>query len=449
MQLFGTDGIRGRANVDLTAELATRVARAAALVLINGELGQGASKSVVIVGRDPRPSGEMLQAAVVAGLTSMGVDVRLVGVVPTPAVAYLTDVTDAAFGVMLSASHNPMPDNGIKFFGRKGRKLGDEVERQIERAYELDAEPTSDSIGRVSDAPELVRQYQEHLLGSMSGSLQGLKVVVDCANGSAAALAGAVYGQSGANVIVLNDDLSGLRINHECGSTHLAPLVARVLSEGADLGLAHDGDADRCLAVDSKGQVVDGDQILAILALGLRSQSRLRRDTLVTTVMANLGLHLAMREKGINLVQTPVGDRYVLESMEDGGFSLGGEQSGHIVMSDFATTGDGVLTGLQLMGEMVRTGHSLEELASVVKRHPQVLVNVSGVDKSKVDTHPKVLEAAKAARDQLGEKGRVLLRASGTEPLIRVMVEAENEAIAQQVANELAAVVSNSLGSNR
>jgi phosphoglucosamine mutase len=445
MQLFGTDGIRGRANVDLTADLATRVARAAVSVLINGDSRQGAKTAAVIVGRDPRPSGEMLQAAIVAGLTSMGVNVRLVGVVPTPAVAYLTDVTDAAFGVMLSASHNPMPDNGIKFFGRKGRKLGDEIEREIERAYEVDAEPTTDSIGRVSDAPELVRQYQDHLLSSMPGPLPGLKVVVDCANGAAAALAGAVYRESGVNVTLMNDDLSGLQINHECGSTHLAPLIARVLSEGADLGLAHDGDADRCLAVDAKGQVVDGDQILAILALGLRSQSRLRRDTLVTTVMANLGLHLAMREQGISLVQTPVGDRYVLESMEDGGFSLGGEQSGHIVMSDFATTGDGILTGLQLMGEMARTGKSLSELASVVKRHPQVLVNVSGVDKSKVDTHPQVLEATKAARDKLGEKGRVLLRASGTEPLIRVMVEAEDEAVAQQIAADLAEVVLNSL----
>ena len=449
MQLFGTDGIRGRANVDLTAELATRVARAAATVLIDGDSSDGATRAVVIVGRDPRPSGEMLQAAVVAGLTSMGVDVRLIGVVPTPAVAYLTDVAGAAFGVMLSASHNPMPDNGIKFFGRKGRKLGDEIERQIERAYEADAESTTELIGRVSDAPELVREYQTHLASSLTAPLQGLKVVVDCANGSAAALAPSAYRESGAKVIVMNDDLSGLRINHECGSTHLAPLIARVLSEGADLGLAHDGDADRCLAVDSKGQIVDGDQILAVLALGLRSRARLRRDTLVTTVMANLGLHIAMREQGINLVQTPVGDRYVLESMEDGGFSLGGEQSGHIVISDFATTGDGILTGLQLMGEMVRTGKSLDELASVVKRHPQVLVNVSGVDKSKVDTHPKVLEAVKAARDQLGENGRVLLRASGTEPLIRVMVEAENEEFAQQVADELAAVVSNSLGSNR
>lgn len=441
MQLFGTDGIRGRANVDLTPELTTRVAKAAAKVL-------GAAdhlEQVAIVGRDPRPSGEMIEAALVAGLAASGVHVKCIGVAPTPAVAFLTDQQDASLGVMISASHNPMPDNGIKFFARKGRKLADDTEREIERAFESGDLEKTRGVGRVSDNPELIETYLEHLLASVDTALNGLKVVVDCANGAAAPIAGEVYRRAGAEVILTHIDLTGEHINENCGSTHLDSLISRVLAEKADLGIAHDGDADRCLAVDAQGQLVDGDQILAILASGMKAESKLPQNTLVTTVMANLGLHAAMRELEINLVQTPVGDRYVLESMEDGGYALGGEQSGHIVLAEYATTGDGLLTALHLMSRMAKTKKSLAELASVVRRHPQVLINVPGVDKSRVDTHPAVVEAVARARKQLGEHGRVLLRASGTEPVIRVMVEADSEARAEEVATEIASIVTDSL----
>lgn len=442
MQLFGTDGIRGRANVDLTAELTTRVARAAARVL--GVTGS--SQELAIVGRDPRPSGEMLQAALVAGLASAGLNVKCVGVVPTPAVAFLTDQQEAALGVMLSASHNPMPDNGIKFFARKGRKLADDTEREVERVFQASEFEPGLLTGRVSDEPELIEAYLEHLLASVDVSLSGLKVVVDCANGAAAPVAAQVYRRAGAEVVAINVELSGERINENCGSTHLDPLSARVLSEKADLGVAHDGDADRCLAVDASGELIDGDQILAILAGGMKAEAKLAQNTVVTTVMANLGLHAAMKNLGVNLVQTPVGDRYVLESMADGGYVLGGEQSGHIVLAQYATTGDGLLTALHLMARMAKTGLSLAELASVVHRHPQVLINVAGVDKSRLDTDPVVLEAVATACNELGENGRVLLRASGTEPVIRVMVEADSQARALSVANELALVVTDSLG---
>ncbi len=441
MQLFGTDGIRGRANVDLTPELTTRVAKAAAKVLG----AAGSPGATAIVGRDPRPSGEMLQSALVAGLASAGLNVKCIGVVPTPAVAFLTDQQGAALGVMLSASHNPMPDNGIKFFARKGRKLADDTEREIEKAFESDLFQPPESTGRVTESPELIETYVEHLLASVETSLSGLKVVVDCANGAAAPVAAEVYRRAGAEVVAINVELSGEHINHNCGSTHLDSLVARVLSDKADLGIAHDGDADRCLAVDSLGELVDGDQILAIIAEGMKADGNLAQNTVVTTVMANLGLHAAMKKLDINLVQTPVGDRYVLESMADGGYALGGEQSGHVILAKYATTGDGLLTALHLMARMATTKKTLAELAGVVRRHPQVLINVTGVDKSRVDTHPAVVEAVAAARRELGEQGRVLLRASGTEPVIRVMVEADNEASAASVANQLASVVTDSL----
>lgn len=441
MQLFGTDGIRGRANVDLTPELTTRVAKAAAKVLG----AAGSPGATAIVGRDPRPSGEMLQSALVAGLASAGLNVKCIGVVPTPAVAFLTDQQGAALGVMLSASHNPMPDNGIKFFARKGRKLADDTEREIEKAFESDLFQPPESTGRVTESPELIETYVEHLLASVETSLSGLKVVVDCANGAAAPVAAEVYRRAGAEVVAINVELSGEHINHNCGSTHLDSLVARVLSEKADLGIAHDGDADRCLAVDSLGELVDGDQILAIIAEGMKADGNLAQNTVVTTVMANLGLHAAMKKLDINLVQTPVGDRYVLESMADGGYALGGEQSGHVILAKYATTGDGLLTALHLMARMATTKKTLAELAGVVRRHPQVLINVTGVDKSRVDTHPAVVEAVAAARRELGEQGRVLLRASGTEPVIRVMVEADDEASAASVANQLASVVTDSL----
>jgi phosphoglucosamine mutase len=442
-RLFGTDGVRGLANGLLTAELATSLGVAAAEVL--AESGEFAShktdRPFAIVGRDPRISGEFLQAAVSAGLASAGVDVIDVGVVPTPAVAFLTDVTGADLGVMLSASHNAMPDNGIKFFARGGQKLADDVEDAIERHLHTHPNlPTGASVGRIRQDFELVEKYIDHLLGSIDNSLAGLKVVVDGANGSAALIGPETLRRAGATVITIHCEPNGLNINDGCGSTHMEDLFAAVAEHGADLGVAHDGDADRFLAVAEDGSFVDGDQILAILANGRKDKKTLVGNTVVATVMSNLGFTIAMRELEIDVVATAVGDRYVLEAMREKGFTIGGEQSGHVVLSEYATTGDGILTALHVMNEMKRTGKSLSELASIVTRLPQILVNVKGVDKLKVGNE-KLVSAVKRAEAELGETGRVLLRPSGTEPLIRVMVEATTQNQAEDIANKLAAVV--------
>lgn len=447
-RLFGTDGVRGKANAELTAELALDLSVAAAHVL--GETGQFGSghRPTAVVGRDPRASGEFLEAAVVAGLASAGVDVVRVGVVPTPGLAFLVGHLDADLGVMLSASHNPMADNGIKFFARGGVKLDDALEDAIEACIGAEWErPTGAAVGRVREDAALVHAYVDHLVGSLGdpGLLTGVSVVIDAANGAAYRTASAAFGAHGAQVFGIHDHPDGENINRDCGSTHLGDLQAAVVEYKADLGIALDGDADRCLAVDAAGNVVDGDQILAVLALSLKRSGKLVADTVVATVMSNLGFLNAMRAHGLRVEQTKVGDRYVLEAMNAHGFALGGEQSGHVIMSEFATTGDGVLTGLHLTAQVLASGRSLADLAGVMTRLPQVLVNVKGVDKSRVETDEELAAAVATAEAALGDSGRVLLRSSGTEPLVRVMVEAETPEIAKATADTLAEVVSRRL----
>lgn len=439
-RMFGTDGVRGLANAELSAELALKVASAAAFVLTS----QDGARPAAVVGRDPRASGEMLEAAVVAGLTSAGVDVLNVGVLPTPAVAYLTANLDAALGVMISASHNPMPDNGIKIFGAGGRKLSDDAEDRIEAAIASGERlaPTGAGIGRVRTVTDAADRYLAHLATASSHSAAGLTVVVDCAHGAASVVAPAAYQAVGAKVVTINAQPDGLNINDDCGSTHLDGLQKAVIANNADLGLGHDGDADRCLAIDATGSVIDGDAIMAVLAVAMHDAGELTDDTLVATVMSNLGLHIAMKEAGITLATTAVGDRYVLEALRDGGFALGGEQSGHIVLPAFGTTGDGVLTGLRLLDRMAETQQSIAELAAVMTTLPQVLVNVKVADKTAVASSEFVQAAVRDAEQRLGESGRVLLRPSGTEQLVRVMVEATDLAVAQAMADELANAVS-------
>ncbi|MFW0872102.1 phosphoglucosamine mutase [Rhodococcoides corynebacterioides] len=442
-RLFGTDGVRGLANADVTADLALRLGRAGAAVLGASAPSTApdgsASRPVAVVGRDPRASGEMLEAAIVAGLSSAGMDVLTVGVVPTPALAYLTDAYDAALGVMISASHNAMPDNGIKFFAAGGVKLADEQEDRIEALLDAaSAGPTGADIGRVRTAPDGLSRYEEHLAKTVPTTLDGITVVVDCAHGAASSAAPDAYRAAGATVVAINAEPTGLNINDGCGSTHLDVLQRAVLDHGADLGLAHDGDADRCLAVDAAGDVVDGDAIMAILALAMKDAGTLPENTLVATVMSNLGLHIAMREAGITVRTTAVGDRYVLEELRAGDYGLGGEQSGHIVIPAFGSTGDGVLTGLQVMSRMASTGRPLRELAAVMRTLPQTLINVRVEDKQAATAAAEVTEAVDAAERELGDEGRVLLRPSGTEQLVRVMVEAADTATAERLAGHIA-----------
>ena len=442
MSLFGTDGIRGLANVDLTAELALDVAVAAAHILVENSN----DRPRAIVGQDSRASGEFLEAAVVAGLTSAGVDVYRVGIVPTPAVAYLVASTGADLGVMISASHNPMPDNGIKLFQRGGEKLADEVEALIEaRIGEPWQRPTGADVGRVINGNHLIETYIEHLLSTIDVSLAGLKVVVDCANGASSFTAPEALSRAGAEVIAIANTPDGWNINDGVGSTHLEHLRNAVLKNGADVGIAHDGDADRCLAIDATSAEIDGDVIMAILAKGFKAQGKLKANTIVGTVMSNLGFMHAMAEAGIEVVTTAVGDRYVLEAMLQSDYNLGGEQSGHVIMRDYANTGDGLLTALQLLAEVKRSGQTLQELSRVMVRFPQVLINVKNVAKERLSTSTAISDAVKAAEDELGSNGRVLLRASGTEPLVRVMVEAQSDAVAQSVATKLAQLVETEL----
>ncbi|GGW99196.1 phosphoglucosamine mutase [Streptomyces noursei] len=450
-RLFGTDGVRGVANADLTAELALGLSVAAAHVLAEAGTFEG-HRPVAVVGRDPRASGEFLEAAVVAGLASAGVDVLRVGVLPTPAVAYLTGALGADLGVMLSASHNPMPDNGIKFFARGGHKLADELEDRIEETYrghsagEPWERPTGAGVGRVTDYDEGFDKYVAHLVGVLPNRLDGLKIVIDGAHGAAARVSPEAFARAGAEVVTIGTEPDGLNINDACGSTHLDKLRSAVLEHGAALGVAHDGDADRCLAVDHAGNAVDGDQILAVLALGMREAGTLRKNTVVATVMSNLGFKLAMEGAGIDLVQTAVGDRYVLEEMKAHGYALGGEQSGHVIVLDHATTGDGTLTGLMLAARVAATGRSLADLAGAMERLPQILINVPDVDRSRVASSAELATAVAEAERELGATGRVLLRPSGTEPLVRVMVEAADIEQARAVAQRLADAVKSALG---
>jgi len=456
-RLFGTDGVRGVAGRDLTARLATDLSAAAAAVLapVGGSSSAGGDRTgrpLAVVGRDPRVSGEFLEAAVVAGLAGAGVDVLRLGVIPTPAVAYLTGALDAAFGVVISASHNPAKDNGIKFFGRGGIKLPDAVEDEIEarfRTLEPDLpgqpkipeqrpiDPTATEFGRVRDATVEPQRYLDHLLSTLPGpsALAGLRIVADCAHGAAYQMAPEALRRAGAEVVVIGAEPDGLNINEGCGSTSLGALVAAVLEHGADAGIAYDGDADRCLAVDGDGQPLDGDQILTVLATGLKAAGRLTGDTVVVTVMSNQGFHVAMAEAGIAVIETPVGDKHVSEIMRARGFVLGGEQSGHIIMTEHATTGDGVLTSLQLLAAVNRLGVSLAAAAKMMPKYPQVLVNVPG-DASQLG--PEVAAAVARAREKLGGNGRVLVRPSGTEPTIRLMVQAEDASLADRVVSQLA-----------
>ncbi|NMR18911.1 phosphoglucosamine mutase [Cellulomonas fimi] len=441
-RLFGTDGVRGLANRDLTAELALDLAVAAAHVL--GSTGAfGDHRPRAVIGRDPRASGEFLSAATAAGLASAGVDVVNVGVLPTPAIAFLTGKLGADLGVVISASHNPMPDNGIKFFTRGGLKLDDSIEDAIEaRRGEPWDRPTGAGVGRITiDSGHAGTEYVEHLVSTIGTPLDGLRIAVDCANGAASEAGPQALRAAGADVVVINASPDGRNINELCGSTHPEQLQAVTVASGADLGVAFDGDADRCLAVDHTGALVDGDQIMGVLAIALREAGALEADTLVATVMSNLGLRLAMEQAGIRVVETGVGDRYVLEEMRNGGYSLGGEQSGHVIMGAHSTTGDGILTALHLASRVAATKEPLQQLARAVRRLPQVLVNVPGVDKARSATDEGLLAAVAAAEAQLGDTGRVLLRSSGTEPLVRVMVEAASLAQAEKVADELADVV--------
>ncbi|TAM69424.1 MAG: phosphoglucosamine mutase [Microbacteriaceae bacterium] len=445
-RLFGTDGVRGLANGDLTADLALGLAQATAVVLTQGRSADArraaGRRPVAVVARDPRISGEFLIAAVAAGLASSGVDVLDAGVIPTPATAFLISDIDADFGVMISASHNPAPDNGIKIFAHGGAKLPDIVEDRIEAALSTPKlAPTGGDVGRIRRFADAEDRYVVHLLASLPHRLDGIHVVLDCANGAAAGVSPEVFTDAGARVTVIGDDPDGININDGVGSTHLAQLADAVVAYGADVGIAHDGDADRCLAVDASGNIVDGDQIMAILALGMAERGVLRERTLVTTVMSNLGLRIAMRENDISVVQTKVGDRYVLEQMNENSFSLGGEQSGHVIMREFATTGDGILTGLHLVSRMASTGKSLAQLAAAMTVFPQILVNVRGVDRDRLGGDAVIAAAVADTEEALGDSGRVLLRPSGTEPMVRVMVEAADQATADRFAHALADIV--------
>lgn len=441
-RLFGTDGVRGLAGVDVTAELALGLAQSAAFVL-GRHAREESRRATAVLARDPRVSGEFISAAVAAGLASVGVDVLDAGVIPTPAAAYLVADTGADFGVMVSASHNPAPDNGIKFFASGGRKLPDEVEDEIEAAMSRAlAGNTGREVGRIRRFADAEDRYLVHLLGTLEGlRLDGLHVVLDCAHGAAAGISPDAFRDAGARVTVIGNEPDGFNINDGVGSTHLEQLAAAVTRSGADLGIAHDGDADRCLAIDAAGEVIDGDRIMAILALSLSARGKLHRNTIVATVMSNLGLRLAMANNGIDMVETGVGDRYVLEALNAEGYSLGGEQSGHVIMSEHATTGDGILTGLHLAAEVKRSGKPLAELAACMTVYPQVLVNVRGVDRARAADDEVLQRAVAQAELVLGGRGRVLLRPSGTEPVVRVMVEAEHEDQARQLAEDLAAVV--------
>ena len=445
-RLFGTDGVRGLANGTLTVELSLRLAQAAAVVLGKGRYADGRRASgrrpVAVLARDPRISGEFIAAAVASGLASSGVDVYDAGVVPTPALAFLVADFKADFGVMVSASHNPAPDNGIKFFATGGTKLPDEVEDRIEAALaEPPIAPLGADVGRIRRFADAEDRYLVHLLGTLPASLDGIHVVLDCANGAASGVSPDAFRNAGATITLIGVEPDGNNINDGVGSTHLDQLSRAVVEHGADVGIAHDGDADRCLAVDRDGTVIDGDQIMAILAVSMKERGLLAQDTLVATVMSNLGLRLAMAEQGITMIETRVGDRYVLEALANDHLSLGGEQSGHVIMTDYATTGDGILTGLHLVAEMARTGKSLAELASIMTVYPQIMVNVKDVDHESLSDDDTIAAAVVVAQERLGNEGRVLLRPSGTEPLVRVMVEASEQSVANEIARDLAEIV--------
>lgn len=447
-RLFGTDGVRGLANEKITAELALKLAQAASVVLGHRAKAEGQRPRAVIA-HDSRISGEFIGAAMMAGFASSGVDVFDAGLVPTPACAYLVASTEADFGVMISASHNPAEDNGIKFLARGGKKLDDAIEDEIETLYRSEKFdfPTHGDVGRIKVLADGEDRYVTHLISTMPDhrGLSGLTVVLDCANGASSGVSPDAFRALGAKVHVIGAEPNGTNINDGFGSTHPEILQEAVKFIQADFGIAHDGDADRCMAVDEQGNLVDGDQIMSILAVAMKEAGKLKDNTLVATVMSSLGLELYLKEQGIKLERTAVGDRYVLEAMRDTGYNLGGEQSGHVIMSDHATTGDGVLTGLHLAAEIVRTGLPLSELANRMQATPQKLINVKNVDRYGIDNSDALQSEISAVETELGETGRVLLRASGTEPLVRVMVEAATQEEADSYAQRLADVVAKEL----
>ena len=441
---FGTDGVRGVANRQLTAELAYKIGRCGGYVLA----GQ-AERPKVIIGRDTRISGPMLESALAAGLLSIGADVIRLGVITTPGVAYLTRALKADAGVMISASHNPVEDNGIKFFGGDGFKLSDETELEIERL--LDAEkdelprPVGADLGTLSDNNDAKYQYIEYLKTTVRSSFRGLKIVLDCANGAAYELAPRLFRELGADIVTIGASPDGKNINEGCGSTHPEWLQAEVVRQKADLGLSFDGDADRLIAVDGTGAEVDGDYILTICGDAMNRAGKLRNGTIVTTVMANLGFFKGVQNLGMKAVKTAVGDRYVMEEMRKGGYNLGGEQSGHVIFLDYNTTGDGMLTALQLVDTVVQSGKRLSELTSLMRKYPQVLVNVRVADKSGLKDNEEIARAIREAEHKLGENGRVLVRPSGTEPLIRVMAEGPDQKQIESCVREISRVIEREL----
>lgn len=440
-RMFGTDGVRGVANTEvLSPELAFALGRAAVTVAKNGT----EKRVKAVIGRDTRRSGPMLAAALSAGICSAGGDVVDLGVVTTPAVAFVTTHLKADFGVMISASHNPAPDNGIKFFSADGFKLPDEAEDRLEVLVRTTpdnmARPTGEDLGTILSPGQEIEAYIQHVL-STGASLKGLKVVVDCGHGAAYQLAPEILRRLGAEVIALNTSPDGLNINDRCGSTHPDELQRMVVVHKANVGIAHDGDADRCIAVDERGELVDGDQIMAICALDAFSRGELAKDTLVATVMSNMGLEILLKQHGIRFVRAKVGDRYVLEEMQKGGYSLGGEQSGHVIFGELSTTGDGILTAVQLLSVLARGTRPLSELAGQMQRLPQWLENVRLKSKDGWESNPAIATAIKRVEQSLGDEGRVLVRASGTEPLIRIMVEGPNLESIRGMAHDIREVI--------
>jgi phosphoglucosamine mutase len=444
-RLFGTDGVRGIANLELTGDLAYRLGRSAVIALAD----HGESRPRIALGRDPRASGEFLEAAMAAGICSAGGDAILLGVFTTPGVAFLTTDIDAQAGAVISASHNPAEYNGIKFFGSSGYKLPDDVEDEIEALVDSESgpRPTGREVGRILSMEDALERYLKHLERLAPASLHGLRLVVDCANGAASGIAPELFRRLGARVTPINHEPDGWNINEGCGATVPEVVGRAVVESGADAGVAHDGDADRAMFAGAGGDVIDGDQVLAACALELKRTGELAQDAVVTTVMANLGFRRSMEEAGIKAIQTKVGDRYVLEGLLESGAILGGEQSGHVIFLRHATTGDGLLTAVQFLSLARQKGVSVDDLASSMQRFPQVLLNVPVADRDCLDDARAVWDAVGAAEKSLGDRGRVLVRASGTEPLVRVMVEAASEEDASRHAEAIGQAVRESLGS--
>ena len=444
-KFFGTDGVRGIANKDLTPELAFKLGWAATTYF-----GRDQEKPVIVIGRDTRISGLMLEAALSAGICSAGGQAIVLGIVPTPAVAYLAGKLNAQAGVVISASHNPYPDNGIKFFAGTGYKLSDAVEDELEQlvlGYTEDQErPVGDKVGTIAFHHDLLKQYIDYLVSTVKVDFTGLKMVVDCAHGASYEVAPIVYKRLGAEVIVINNQPTGININEQCGSTHMQQLQAAVTLHKADFGIAHDGDADRCLAVDEHGALIDGDQMMVICALDLLRENRLKDNTLVATVMSNIGLYQAIKKAGGKVEVAAVGDRYVLEAMQEKSFILGGEQSGHVIFAEHSTTGDGVLTALQVIASLKKSGKSMSQLAAVMKRYPQLLVNVCVASKNGWEENEAITSAIAQGVSELGDDGRILVRPSGTEQLIRVMAEGPDMDKLDTIVNHIAGIVKKEQG---